>query len=51
MRRDFANYLLEEMNKNEKIMIITADIGYGILDELREKMNTRVINVGSCEMN
>jgi transketolase len=50
MRKDFAKYLFEEMNNNKKIMVITADIGYGILDELRKKFNERVINVGSSEM-
>jgi transketolase len=50
MRKYFAKYLFEEMMNNEKIIVITADIGYGILDELRQKFNERVINVGSCEM-
>ncbi len=50
MRKDFANYLLSEMQNNEKIILITADIGYGILDNLRNKFSERVINVGSSEM-
>lgn len=50
MRKIFAEFLFEEMEKNEKIVVITADIGYGILDNLRNTFNERVINVGSCEM-
>lgn len=50
MRKIFAEYLFEEMEKNEKIIVVTADIGYGILDKLRNKFNERVINVGSSEM-
>lgn len=50
MRKEFASFLLDEMKQNEKIIIITADIGYGILDEIRKNFDKRVINVGSCEM-
>jgi transketolase len=50
MRKDFAKYLFKEMMNNEKIIVITADIGYGILDDLRKHFNERVINVGSSEM-
>lgn len=50
MRKEFAAFLFDEMEKNEKIIVITADIGYGILDDLRKKFDKRVINVGSCEM-
>lgn len=50
MRKDFAKYLETEMRKNTKIIIITADIGYGILDKLREEFSDRVINIGSSEM-
>jgi len=50
MRKTFANYLFDGMKSNPKIMVITADIGYGILDKLRESFPDRVINVGSSEM-
>ena len=50
MRKIFATYLLEEMQSNSKIIIVTADIGYGILDNIRETFPERVINVGSSEM-
>jgi transketolase len=50
MRKYFAKLLFKEMEKNEKIVVVTADIGYGILDEIRNTFPTRVHNVGSAEM-
>jgi transketolase len=50
MRKEFAKYLFEEMKNNEKIVLITADIGYGVLDDLRKEFGDRVVNVGSSEM-
>jgi transketolase len=50
MRKDFFKKILDDMKKNEKIIIITADIGYGILDEIRNTFADRVINAGSSEM-
>jgi transketolase len=49
MRKEFASFLFDEMYKNDKIIIITADIGYGILDAIRQTFPERVINVGSAE--
>jgi transketolase len=50
MRKEFANYLFNEMKINSKIVLITADIGYGILDKLRNEFPDRILNVGSSEM-
>ena len=50
MRKSFASLLMNEMCLNEKIIVITADIGYGILDDIRTKFPNRVHNVGSSEM-
>jgi len=50
MRKEFFKKLFDDMQKNEKIIVVTADIGYGILDEIRNKFNNRVINTGSSEM-
>jgi transketolase len=49
MRRVFADFLLNEMEQNEKIIIITADIGYGVLDKIRTKFPERFYNIGSSE--
>lgn len=49
MRREFAAFLFDEMATNSKLILLTADIGFGILDKLRERYPDRVINVGSSE--
>jgi len=50
MRKQFADFIYKEMTKNDKIIVLTADIGFGILDNLRHSFPDRVINVGSSEM-
>lgn len=50
MRREFAKKLYELMRKDEKIFLITADLGYGVLNDIRNDYPDRAINVGSSEM-
>ena len=49
MRRLFAQSVLEEMEKNEAIVLITADMGYGLWDKVRDTYPDRFFNVGSAE--
>ena len=49
MRREFVRILGEEMAANEAIVVLTADIGFGVLDPLRQRFASRVFNVGSSE--
>jgi len=49
MRFEFASLLLDEMKNNDKIIIVTADIGYGVLDNIRTTFPDRFINVGAAE--
>jgi len=44
-----VNLLLNEMNKNEKIFLLTGDLGFGLFDDIRKDFPNRFINVGSCE--
>ena len=37
------------MQKNEKIYLITGDLGYGLWDKIRKDFPNRFINVGSAE--
>ena len=46
-RREFVNLLINEMNKNEKIFLLTGDLGFGLFDDIRKKFPNRFINVGS----
>tara|TARA_B100001113_G_scaffold240390_1_gene197689 strand:+ start:3336 stop:3791 length:456 start_codon:yes stop_codon:yes gene_type:complete len=44
-----VNLLINEMNKNEKIFLLTGDLGFGLFDDIRKDFPNRFINVGSCE--
>jgi len=50
MRREFAKKLHNAMMKDDRIFLITADLGYGILDDIRKDFPNRAINIGSSEM-
>lgn len=49
MRKCFSELLYAEMQKNIRIVIITADLGYGMLDDIRRDFPDRFFNVGSAE--
>jgi transketolase len=49
MRRECAELLLLEMNVNDRIRVITADLGFGVLDHVRNTYPDRFYNVGAAE--
>jgi transketolase len=49
MRKDFANFLHSEMALNERIVLLTGDLGYGLWDRIRIDYSDRFFNVGSSE--
>ena len=49
MRRRFGEAISRLADKDEKIIVIVADIGYRVFDEFREKYPNRFINMGICE--
>ena len=49
MRRECAALLLEEMSVNDRIRVITADLGFGVLDHIRTAYQDRFYNVGAAE--
>ena len=49
MRRQFVSYLIDEMRKNDRILLLTGDLGYGLFDDLKQEFPDRFTNVGSCE--
>jgi transketolase len=49
MRNTFATLLHEEMFRNTKARLITADLGYGILDKIRRDHWEASYNVGAAE--
>ena len=49
MRRAFADELLKAMREDARIVLLTADLGYGMFDTLRAEMPDRFHNVGAAE--
>jgi transketolase len=49
MRRECAQLLLEEMSENDRIRVVTADLGFGVLDHIRNAYPDRFYNVGAAE--
>jgi transketolase len=49
MRRTFADELLKHMHKNDKIIVLTADLGYKMFDEIWQNFPNRFYNVGAAE--
>lgn len=49
MRKKFATDLYELMKKDSSIVLITADLGYGMFDKIREKFPKQFFNVGAAE--
>jgi transketolase len=45
----FAHELHGEMAKNKDIWVITADLGYGMLDNIRDYFPDRFVNTGAAE--
>ena len=45
------NSLLEHMRQNDLIHVLTADLGFGVLDRIEAEFPNRLINVGIAEQN
>ena len=49
MRDSFANTLLEEAKKNSSIVLVTGDLGFGVLDKFQQELPKQFINAGVAE--
>ena len=49
MRKECITLLAAEMVKNENIIVLTADLGYGVLDVVKDSFPSRFHNVGAAE--
>lgn len=49
MRKECASLLLDSMVSVDNIRVITADLGFGILDQIRNAFPERFYNVGAAE--
>src|SRR6185437_360179 len=49
MRKEFASHLHKLMSENDDIWLITADLGFGLFDKIRQDFPDRFINTGAAE--
>lgn len=49
MRNSFAKALLAEARNDPRIILVTGDLGYGILDEFQRELPKQFMNVGIAE--
>lgn len=49
MRRYFAEYLEKRIEEDPSIILITADLGYGMFDRIRDRFPENFINCGASE--
>lgn len=49
MRKECMMLLLNAMVNNERIVTLTADLGFGLLDQIRNSFPERFHNVGAAE--
>jgi len=49
MRKECMNLLLAEMVDNTNIVVLTADLGFGLLDQIQNAFPERFHNVGAAE--
>ena len=51
MRQAFINTLVKLAEKNERVYLLTADMGFGLVEPFADKYPDRFINVGVAEQN
>jgi len=51
MRDDFLKRLLVEAKKNKKLILLTADLGFGALDKFKNELPDQYLNIGIAEQN
>jgi len=49
LRRRFADDLYVAMEKDKNIVVVSGDLGYRVLDEIKADFSDRFLNVGAAE--
>ena len=49
MRRRFGRVINELAKKDDKVILIVGDIGYGVFDDFRKEHPKKFFNLGICE--
>ncbi len=51
MKKTFVSTLCEEASKNKDLVLVSGDLGFGILTPFWEQFPNRFLNAGICEQN
>lgn len=51
MRKAFCNVLIEMARQDERIWLLTGDLGYSVLEPFSQEFPSRFVNVGVAEQN
>ena len=51
MRDSFAEELITLISDDNRIMLLTGDLGFGVFDEIRERFPDNFLNIGVAEQN
>lgn len=51
MRKEFISTLVKLAEKDERIFLLTGDLGFSVLEDFKNKFPNRYINVGIAEQN
>ncbi len=51
MRNEFIRQLLELAREDDRIMLVTGDLGFAVLDEFQRELPKQFLNVGVAEQN
>jgi transketolase len=49
MRKEFGKLIAKLAENDDKIILITGDIGHGIFEDFQKKFPDRFLNIGICE--
>lgn len=49
MRKELINHLVEQAIRNEKIVLLTGDLGYKVLEDFQRRLPDRFFNLGIAE--
>ncbi len=49
MRKEFGKIMVDIAEKDEKVILIIGDIGFGVFDEFKKRFPSRFFNFGVCE--
>jgi transketolase len=49
MRKRFSELIVDAMQQDDRVWLLTGDLGFGVLDQARQRFPERSFNVGAAE--